>query len=250
MPTITLRIDDETKAELDAVARGRGVSLSDLMRSAIDAVLLREEDATVSVAPRSLTVVERQQLSLLHRILARVIGDDNDVDGDKSYQLERASVLEGGFVMEYMTEFSGIEPELSATDSRFVVDVLDMFRTITFSVDKLVQDGVVLSDNLAWRLRFSGFDLRDAREGRLLAYARYLISEDRWSELQYAFSDDNDRGNSHMRVAEVYERMLTAHAKVKAAKGQSRVRLDSYLLTLDELQRLADAQDRRDQDAR
>lgn len=36
-----------------------------------------------------------------------MIGDDNDVDGDKEYQLERAEVLESGFVREYQWSSPG-----------------------------------------------------------------------------------------------------------------------------------------------
>lgn len=243
MPTITLRLDDATKEQLEALARGRGQSLSDLIRSGIDGLLMRnEDDDRIDIAPRSLTAVERQQLALLHRILARVVGDDNDVDGDKAYQLERAEILENGFIREYSNEFAGIYPELSARDSEFVVDVLDLFRIATFSIEKLRADGVELDEELASALRFDGFDLNDAREGHMLSYARYLVSQDRWSELLYTFSDDNDRGNSHAPLAGVYQRMLDEHAIINSTKRRDRVRRDSYLLTIDELQRLVDAQ--------
>lgn len=243
MPTITLRLDDDTKAELEALARGRGQSLSDLIRASLDGLLLRTDDEErLDISPSSITAVERQQLALLHRILARVVGDDNDVDGDKAYQLERAAVLENGFTREYSTEFSGIYPELSPRDGEFVVDVLDLFRIATYSIEKLKSDGTEPSEELIRNLRFDGFDLNDSREGHMLSYARYLVSEERWSELQYAFSDENDRGNSHALLADMYQRMLDEHATIKAEKRRDRGGRDSYLLTIDELQRLTDAQ--------
>lgn len=242
MPTITLRLDETTKEELEVLARGRGQNLSDLIRSALDGLLMRGHEDHLDVAPPSLTAVERQQLALLHRILARVVGDDNDVDGDKPYQLERAEVLENGFVREYSTEFYGIYPELSARDSEFVVDILDLFRIITFSVQKLQTDGVEMNPDLVRTLRFEGFDLNDSREARLLSYARYLVNGQRWSELQYALSDENDHGNSHAAFADMYGRMLDEHAKIKASKHRERHRRDSFLLSVDELQRLAGAQ--------
>lgn len=243
MPTITLRLDDGTKEALDALARGRGQSLSDLIRSALDGLLKRGDDSDRrSIAPNSLTAVDRQQLALLHRILARVVGEDNDVDGDKGYQLERAEVLENGFVHEYSTEFAGIYPELSARDSAFVLDVLDLFRIATFSIRKLKDAGVDIDDELARDLQFDGFDANDSREGHMLSYARYLVNEDRWSELSYAFSQKNDRGNSHALHADMYQRMLDEHASIKVEKGSERMRHDSYLLSLDDLKRLADSQ--------
>jgi uncharacterized protein YfbU (UPF0304 family) len=243
MPTITLRLDDATKEELEALARSRGQSLSDLIRSALDGLLMRNKDEDrLDITPRSLTAVERQQLALLHRILARVVGDDNDVDGDKAYQLERAQVLEEGFVGEYSMEFCGISSELSARDSKFVVDVLDLFRIVTFSIMKLEADGVEFGEDLARALRFDGFDSNDAREGHMLAYARHLVNDERWAELLYTFSAENDRGNSHARRADVYRRMLDEHAKIEAERRHGRVRHDAYLLGIDELKHLADAQ--------
>jgi len=242
MPTITLRLDEETKEELETLARGRGQNLSDLIRSALDGLLMRDDGEQIDVAPRSLTAVDRQQLALLHRILARLVGEDNDVDGDKAYQLERAEVLENGFVREYSTEFYGIFPELSARDSEFVVDVLDLFRVVTFSIQKLQASGVELDEDLIRSLRFEGFDLNDSREARLLSYARYLVNEERWSELLYTFSERNDHGNSHAALTDVYQRMLDEHAKIKATKRRERFRRDSYLLSVEELQRLAEAQ--------
>jgi hypothetical protein len=242
MPTITLRLDDVTKEQLEALARSSGQSLSDLIRSALDGLLMRNTDEErLDITPRSLTAVERQQLALLHRILARVVGDDNDVDGDKEYQLERARVLEEGFVGEYSMEFCGISPELSARDSKFVMDVLDLFRIVTFSVKKLEADGVGPDEDLARALRFDGFDANDARESHMLSYARYLVNDERWAELLDTFVPKNDRGNSHGRRAERYRRMLDEHAKIQAERNRSRVRHDAYLLGIDELRRLSDA---------
>jgi uncharacterized protein len=242
MATITLRLDDAIKDDLEALARGRGQSLSDLIRSALDELLLRDaQENRLDNAPRSLTVVERQQLALLHRILARLVGDDNDVDGDKAYQLERAMVLEVGFVGEYGKEFIGIAAELNARDSGFVLDVLDLFRVVTFSLKKLEADGVEVDEDLVRSLRFDGFDAADPVEGQMLAYAQYLVSEDRWAELLETFSSANDRGNSHSRRAAMYQRMLAEHAKIKAEGGRGRGLPDDLLLGVEDLQRLADA---------
>jgi len=243
MPTITLRLNDETKDELDALARGRGVSLSDLIRSALDSLLARPVNTQrVDVAPPSLTAVERQQLALLHRILARVVGQDNDVDGDKAYQLDRAVVLENGFVREYGTEFAGIYPELNAQDSEFLVDVLDLFRIVTFSIDRLTKDGVEIDQTIVERLEFDGFDANDPREAHMLSYAEHLVGNKRWPELRHVFSEQNGFGNSHSMRSEVYARMLGEHEAIKSSKRSDRGGRDAYLLSPDELRRLVDAQ--------
>ena len=86
--------------------------------------------------------IDRQVLSLLHRILARVLPEDaNDVDGDLEYQLKRAKILEEGFAGEYWLEVAGFSTELSKRDCGRVSDILQMFRIITFSIDHLQNDG-------------------------------------------------------------------------------------------------------------
>ncbi|MFC5008730.1 YfbU family protein [Dactylosporangium cerinum] len=248
MATITLRLDDAIKEELEVLARGRGQSLSDLIRWALDELLLRNGQAThpdmrPEISPLSLTVVERQQLALLHRILARVVGEDNDVDGDKDYQLDRAKVIEEGFVGEYYKEFIGILPELGPRDSGFVLDVLDLFRIVTHSLNKLTADKIEVDADLRRALRFDGFDENDPIEGHMLAYARYLVlDQGRWTELQGTFSMSNDRGNSHSRRAAVYQRMLAEHAKIKAEGRLDRGRPEDLLLGVEDLRRLAAAQ--------
>lgn len=190
----------------------------------------------------SLTVVERQQLALLHRILARVVGEDADEDGDKKYQLERARVLEEGFVGEYSTEFIGIVPELSARDSGFVLDVLDLFTLVNGSLNRLTADGVEIDADLRRALLFGGFDANDPIEGQMLAYAQFVVRGGRWVHLRETFSDANDGGNSHGRRAGVYQRMLAEHAKIKAEGRRGRGLPEDLLLGIEDLRRLADAQ--------
>lgn len=245
MATITLRLDDAVKEKLESVARARGQNLSDLIRAVVNDLVLPEPQNDwryEAHVPVSLTVVERQQLALLHRILARVLPEDaNGSDGDLSYQLERARVLEKGFVQQYPTEFGSIEPELPARDCEFVMDVLDMFRRITFSKQELKRNDIEIPENLVFDLTFHGFDGNDSRESKLLAFARYLVRDDRWTELHSTFSDDNDNGNSHMPCAATYARMLTALKELPVQTTSMRGFREQYLLDVDGLRHVADA---------
>ncbi|ALC07210.1 YfbU family protein (plasmid) [Corynebacterium deserti GIMN1.010] len=247
MATVTIRMDEETKEDLEILAQGRNQSLSDLIRTALDGLLGRDQKTgAFDMSPASLSVVDRQQLALLHRILARLVEGDLE-DGDRDYQLERAKVLEEGFTREYSTEFAGIYPELSRQDSKFVVDVLELFRVISFSIDRLRDRGIELEKEVTSRLRFDGFDVQDGREVRLLEYASFLVDEDHWSELQETFSPANDRGNSHYRTAGVYQRMLEQLKEIeleKKNKAGGRYLLhdpELYFLTVEELNKLADS---------
>jgi uncharacterized protein len=244
MATITLRIDDPTRDQLQSMADGQGVSLSELLRLAIDGLFDRDdrESPRRSVVPESLSAVDRRQLALLHRILARLVEDQTEDerlghDGDTNYQLDRAEALEEGWTIEYDTEFYGMEPELSRRDCGLVMDILDMFRVMKHSIEATTAP---IPEETATMLSFSGFDLNDDFESRLLGYARSLIADGKWQELTDVFSDKNDRGNSHAPLLGAYRRMLGAYEPI----WQSIVRRDGrkgYLLTVGELQQVADA---------
>lgn len=244
MATITVRLDDATRDALQEHADARRVSMSEFVRTTLEDAVYRfrtdSEIASSGFHPDTMTPQERHQLALLHRILARVLPEDaSDVDGDRDYQLERAKVLEEGFAQEYWVEFAGIDNELTRRDSSFVLDVLDMFRCAQASVKRLRDEGARVDNGLEYAVSFRGFDLNDRLEASMLGYVRYLVSHGSWEE-QRDFVLGSGSGNSHMRMYEVYSRMLTEYRLIRESKppfGHS----SSQLLSLEELQRLADA---------
>jgi uncharacterized protein YfbU (UPF0304 family) len=245
MATITLRVDDPVRDQLQAMAEGRGVSVSDLLRSLIDGLFDRDDrdEPRHRVVPESMTAVDRKQLALLHKILARLVEERTDderlgYDGDTAYQLDRAQALEEGWTMEYDMEFYAMEPELSRRDCGLVMDLLDMFRILKYSVEQVAGQ---LPDDEVRTLTFHGFDLNDDFESRLLGYARWLVSDgDRWQEQAEVFSDQNDRGNSHMPRLATYRRMLEAYEPIwrSIIRRGGRPR---NLLTADELRQVTAA---------
>ncbi|WP_341359621.1 YfbU family protein [Georgenia sp. M64] len=227
-----------------------GLSLSDLVRTTLENLLLRRDDAspgrTTEVAPRSLSPYERQMLALQHRILAHVMPADHAdaptedcarVEGDPAYQRERAQILEGGYVSEYRDVFISTEPELPASESNFVMDLLDMFRVITFSIQRLRGAGTEVDEELERRLQFHGFDIQKPDEARLLDYVRHLVDEDRWPEILPLLGREHDYGNSHHPTRATYDRLLTEYNTIRDERGFS-TRIDSCLLSFEELQRL------------
>ncbi len=249
MATLTVRVEDHVRDQLQAVADGRGVSVSDVLRSLIESLFDRTDRGVSRPAavPESLTMTQRRTLSLLHRILARLIdedatGDDRlGEDGDTDYQLDRAQALEHGWAAEYDMEFIAIRPELSRRECGLVMDILDMFRVLRASTDRVAEQpgsDELAPEQLGW-LTFRGFDLNDDMEGRMLTYARALVSGDRWTELADAFSADHDRGNSHHRLLPTYQRMLGVFDPIWQTvvhRGRS-----DYLLTAQELAQVAAA---------
>jgi uncharacterized protein YfbU (UPF0304 family) len=241
MPTITVRLDDETHNALQQRANERSATVSGFVRDLIREEVLSarlDEDRHQVYAPDTLNPKDRHMLSLLHRILARVLPEDaNDVDGDLEYQLARAQVLEEGFTQEYWFEFAGITPELSKRDSQRVMDILDMYRRIDYSLAQFEKAGTSVDADLAQALRYIGFDHNDALEGRMADYVKHLIENNRWTE-RAEFVNGPTGGDSHSRVLETYTRMLAEYHRITVRRGTDSGR-DGYLLSKDELKAIA-----------
>lgn len=241
MATLNVRVDDNQYERLKQKAEEAGESLSEFVRNGILALVVPVDDRQERplTTPVALTPVERQSLALLHRILARVLPDESNLeDGDFAYQLERAKVLEEGYTASYETEFAGIQPELTPAQCDFVLDVLDMFRIITFSIQMAEKAGAQVQDR--FMLEFCGFDHNDSLEGHMASYVEYLM-EDRelWTELQPQ-RVKNDNGNSHHQTIPGYQRMLAEYRRIKESRRRGRDPFD-YRLDGDELKQIADA---------
>jgi uncharacterized protein len=233
MATITMRIDDRTRDQIEAMARARGISVSELLRSAIDDLLGRDVDMPREDVPTSLTMIERRLLAMQHEILSRL-------DADDEYALarhkQRIDALDAGFTAEYSNEFVALEPEMSRRNCALVWDILDMFRILKGSVERLGVDKVATLDQHALpALTFRGFDGQDSYESRLLGYARFLIATGRWEDLAEHFDAKHDHGNSHSPVLATYLRMLAAFQPIWKTKLGRGFDPDALLLTHDEL---------------
>ncbi|MEL4503317.1 YfbU family protein [Luteococcus sp. H91] len=242
MAIVNVRIDDHYHALLRERAATEGQSLSEFIRDRLIAAVepVRPPDDSDVFSPDSLTLVERQQLALLHRILARVIPEDSSQeDGNEEDQLKLARVLEDGFVGGYSTEFISLRPELTKSQCSFVMDVLDMFRIITFSLDDLDKTPEEIAEYGTYRLEFQGFDHNDLLEGRMASYVQYLTSEGRWTELSPQIQKA-DNGNSHSPMLGVYERMLAEYRRVRSTRPRG-FDQKSYLLNAGELAQLAES---------
>lgn len=241
MATITLRLDDETRNDVEALARGQGVTVSDFVRSAIDEILGREVTTNSTGAPRSLTLVERSILVTQHEILARLHTDNHD---EVENHLRMVKVLTSGFTGEYDSVFLSLDSEISRRDCVLVWDLLDMFRVLTSSLARLDDDEkAAVGEHAERALTFRGLDFNDSREVRLARYAKFLIRDGRWEELAEAFDSNHEGGNSHMPHLVTYQRMLYAFEPIWKAKisDYSMGRGDRFVLNLDELRTVYEA---------
>lgn len=253
MAVLSVRVTDRTRDQLQDLARAQGRTLSDLIRTILESAAdyptapSGTGGEAAQVAPRSLSPYERQVLALQHRILAHVMPPEHAqaptddcarVEGDPEYQRERAQILESGYVGEYPDVFISVEPELPAGESSFVMDLLGMFRVVTYSIERLRGAGTDVDQDLERDLKFHGFDRNDEDESRLLDYVRHLVDEDHWSEMLPLLDRDHEHGNSHHPTRRRYQRLLDSYKAIRAERGRSYSRED-YLLGLDELERLA-----------
>lgn len=248
---MTLRLDDDLHHGLTTIARAQNITLSELARQTL-ATLLRQDRSPLdngdqntgyAPVPTTISTIERQQLALLHRILANVIDDTNE-ESDPESELESARILEKGYVSQYGETMQSIEAELSRRDAAFVMDVMEMFHFIEWSFHELDDSernelGEFGEDMVA----FSGFDFNDRRESRLAGYARHLLAQDRWESLAKYFDRAHDRGNSHRQMASTYSRMLDEFQPIwrEKTRGAMLARPSRYQLTKDELKTVIDA---------
>ena len=214
MGQLNIRLDDHTRDALEALARARDVTVSDLTRSIIDEALgrgdprRRQGDPT----PRSLSAIERRVLAMNHQILAHLIVDpDEQGDGlDAEYHRNMVEVLESGWTTEYADMFEAFRPEITRRECSLVHDILDMFRTLEHSFRELNdEERASLGEHAEYALVFRGFDFNDAQEGRFASYARYLIRTGRWESMAEHFDAKHEHGNSHAPMLASYQRMLS-----------------------------------------
>jgi uncharacterized protein len=237
--TVTIRIDDDTRDDLEEIARTRGLTLSDLLRGQIDDLLGRDVPMRDAV-PHALSCPQRHVLAQQHEVLALLHADDEHESG---HHRAMATVLSEGYAGEYGDVFVDMRSEIARSECKLLWDILDMFRVLGASIDRLSADdhGVLGSDN-EHRLRFDGFDRNDMRERRLLGYVHYLVGRGRWAELKTRLAEIGDNGNSHSARLPSYQRMLAAYTPIyeQAAKGARGYAPDSESLSVDELKRLAE----------
>lgn len=240
MANISMRVDDEVRDQLESYARATGSSLSDLLRRAIDIMLERDDERPWRRAdmPQTLSVLDRHKLVLHHDALALLAEDDYERD----WHQRRVRVLQRGYTLEYGDEFQGIEPELSRADCHLVFDILEMFRILQVSFDRLDPDAAAtIGEGAKARLSYAGFDFNDSREGRLADYVDFLVSTDRWTE-QRDFLEKHDRGNSHAPMLGRYQRMLQVFQPIwKRKLDAPGFSPEQMMLSAQELQTMLDA---------
>lgn len=232
-PTISMRIDEQTRDHIDDAAAARGTTASDLLRDAVYEHLGLAERTDRNDTPISLSHYQRTSLALQHKILAKLDTEDPD------YHLECAEILEKGYTLEYWRAFSPY-PEMPERDCRLVMDILDMFRMIESCLNQYGPEATKEIGEFAdLRLRFRGFDGNDSREGAMIGYVDHLIATERWQEFEERVR--KNRGNSHSPMLDTYQRMLDVYTPIFKTKSTSHWTGDKPPFSLDELKQVNDS---------
>jgi uncharacterized protein YfbU (UPF0304 family) len=214
MATVTIRLDNQKRDELEQLAQDRNSTVSDMLRVAIDGLLGRD-------VPHSLDMVARRSLALAHEILAHLEPNEEA----KREHRRKIRVLSKGYTSEYHREFYTIDTEFPPADGLLVMDILDMFRALEASLGELDDDALTeLGDGARHLLEFVGFDYQQPREARLAEFAEHLIDDDRWTSLAHHFGDTPNEPNcpnSHAPMLARYQRMLLAYDKITTARATS-----------------------------
>lgn len=142
-------------------------------------------------------LTKKERLGFIYqlRILEALYPDDAD------YYAKHRTALEEGFALHYDWLVENMSEDMSEEECREVLDILEMYRAITFGIGKLPADDPLQKHHLA---KFPGFDGNN--ESRQMSYTRYFVVDlDRYSELQ---QDEYPYFNSHAPMLETYRRML------------------------------------------
>jgi uncharacterized protein YfbU (UPF0304 family) len=121
---------------------------------------------------------------------------EKDKDSVAHYR-EMRKIVERGYSLSYHEVTENLWTEMPETECREVMDILDMFRVLKFSVDALDdKSGIDMQ-----KVRFGGFDGNN--ESSYLGYAKFLTQEQgRWEELK------DEVKNSHSHRLGLYRPML------------------------------------------
>lgn len=203
MATVSFRITDELKRELDELSAEKGYHLSKLFRRAIED--LRD---TMRHGPAGgvfdLTLKDRLLLSNQYRILELL-----DKDRAAEHEEHRA-VLTRAQETHYVTLLEDFSKALNLEVVGEVMDILAMFTRLRMSYDHLGGKTSIADEGM----EFGGF--HPEFESEMLSYAQFYMQKlgrHRWLR-----SDDGKGIESHVPMLDVYRRMLSAWKSIGMSK--------------------------------
>jgi len=159
----------------------------------------------------SLTKIERLILSNQYRILEKLHADD---EYEKRSFARFAEIVESGYVSMYRHAMERINDELPEEISEEVLSILDMHKTMLFSL------GEKPNPKDLERVKFQGFDANN--EGEHLSFARFYADDGKkYPELQIF--------NSHHSTLPRYRKMLAEWSRMGREPHLTRPQIESIV---------------------
>ena len=194
MATVSFRVSDELKRELDELSAEKGINLSKLFRLALEKIKDELLFGSYERATLQLSLKDRLFLSNQYRILESL-----DPSAVARYRQNR-DIVENGYEVHYPTLAESFHAGMNFDLCREVLDVLDMFAILRLSYDAAGAPAGIDKTGL----RFDGFS--SDFEEEMLAYVRYFILKlDRYPSLR---TSEEDNFAAPAPMLEVYRRML------------------------------------------
>lgn len=129
----------------------------------------------------------------------------------EDYEINQ-EILINGFKVNYENLIEGFEEETSEEISNFVIDVLQMYRALNNSYDRLNDEGKEQID--LYNISFKGFD--GNHETDYYAYAKFYLNQlGRFEELK---ESEHFEINSHRNMFSNYRRMVSLWKEVKTGR--------------------------------
>lgn len=142
-----------------------------------------------------LSLKERLIISNQFKILEKLYPEDAE------YYSTYRKALECGYKLHYEDIFQHFFDEMTEDECKEVIDILDMYRALTYSYRKLNNKEAIEENDI----HFDGFDGNN--EINQYLYAQYFIIDlNRFSELTYG--NKYPELNSHSPRLEKYRKML------------------------------------------
>lgn len=142
-----------------------------------------------------LTLKERLILMNQYAILEKL-----DPENAKDYA-NKYKALDYGFTLNYAWLFENMSEEMSKDECEEVINILNMYRAITFSYFTIHNTKNISDD----RYKFKGFDGNE--ESKYYSYCNYFIMDlGRFQELTYGYNYPDL--NSHSPMLKKYRLML------------------------------------------
>ncbi len=195
MPTMSLRVDDETKNWLDIVAEKHNLNASAVVRDAINEKLTEMDRGTKPRSKLPLSTTERLILSNQFRLL-EILDPEN-----ASHHSRKARIVEEGYELNYGWMTDHLYEGLSREECIRVLEILDMYSSLLFSFGAAKDDTGL--DRAS--VEFFGFD--GNHESELKQYAQFLIYEEHKFEIL-----QNESGhvlNSHFPSIAIHMQRLS-----------------------------------------